>query len=100
MDNEIEPVAGNWYQNLENGELFQVVAVDENEALVELQHFDGEVEEVAMNAWRTIDVVAAEAPEDWTGPMDGVERDDPGYDQPGTTDTARRERQAGDLGED
>jgi hypothetical protein len=90
MDNAIEPVPGNWYQNLDNGQLFQVVAFDDIERLVELQHFDGDLEELSLHSWRSMDIKFAEAPEDWTGPMDDVEREDLGYDQPATTDTARR----------
>ncbi|MEX2495599.1 MAG: DUF6763 family protein [Woeseia sp.] len=91
MDNEIKPIAGNWYANLANGELFQVVAFDDGEGLLELQHFHGDLEEVTLRTWRGMDVEAAAAPEDWTGPLDGVEKDDLGYDQPATSDTARRE---------
>jgi hypothetical protein len=91
MDNQIEPIVGNWYQNLANGQLFQVVAYDETEALVELQHFDGDLEEATLSSWRRMDVEAAAAPEDWTGPMDNIERDDLGDDPPATKDTARHE---------
>ena len=41
MDNQIDPAVGNWYQHLDDGRLFQVVAVDDEEELVEFQHFDG-----------------------------------------------------------
>lgn len=90
MDNEIEPIPGNWYENLTDGELFQVVAYDDSDKLVELQHFDGDLEEVSLKVWRGMDVQAAEAPEDWTGPIDKVERDDVEFNEPATTDTVRQ----------
>lgn len=76
MDNVIEPAVGHWYQDLEDGEVFQVVSTDEDEAVLELQYFDGDVEEVSMEEWRGMDVEVTDPPEDWTGPVDGVAPDD------------------------
>jgi len=45
MDTLIDPIFGNWYRHLDKGQMFMVVAVDESDSLVELQHFDGDVEE-------------------------------------------------------
>jgi hypothetical protein len=42
-------------------------------------YFDGDIEEVSLIVWRTMDLEVAEAPEDWTGPMDDIEPDDLGY---------------------
>jgi hypothetical protein len=75
MDNEIEPTVGNWYQDLINGRVFQVVAMDEDEAQVELQHSDGDIEELSLDEWHSMDVESTEAPDDWIGPLDDVERD-------------------------
>ena len=75
MDNEIEPTVGNWYQDLINGRVFQVVALDEDEAQVELQHSDGDIEELSLDEWHSMDVEWTEAPDDWIGPLDDVERD-------------------------
>lgn len=75
MDNEIEPLVGGWYQDLINGRFFQVVAVDEDEAMVELQHSDGDVEELSLDEWHSMDLESTDAPDDWTGPLDDVERD-------------------------
>ena len=75
MDNEIEPTVGNWYQDLINGRVFQVVALDEDEAQVELQHSDGDIEELSLDEWHSMDVESTEAPDDWSGPLDDVERD-------------------------
>lgn len=75
MDNEIEPMVGSWYQDLINGRVFQVVALDEDEAQVELQHADGDLEELSLDEWHSMDVESTEAPDDWIGPLDDVERD-------------------------
>jgi hypothetical protein len=79
MDKELDPIVGNWYRHLDKGQMFRVIAFDDSEATVELQHFDGDVEEVGLRAWQAMDLEVSGAPEDWTGPMDDVEPDDLGY---------------------
>ncbi len=79
MATEADPVIGNWYQHLDKGQKFEVVAVDEQSGTVELQHFDGDVEEVELEQWYDWDVEPIEAPENYSGPMDDFEVDDLEY---------------------
>jgi hypothetical protein len=79
------PVVSQWYRHLDKGQQFQVTAIDEDEGAVDIQHFDGDVEELDLDSWREFDIEAIEPPEDWTGPMDDVERDDLGYSDTGMT---------------
>jgi len=58
-----------------------VTAFDEEEGTVEIQHFDGDIEEMDLDDWRELDLELIEPPEDWTGPVDDVERDDLGYSE-------------------
>jgi hypothetical protein len=81
MDNELDPVVGSWYRHTEKGQLFRVVAFDEDRGIVELQHFDGDLEEIDASDWFDMDIEPAEAPEDWAGPVDGAETDDSAYDK-------------------
>ena len=60
---------GHWYRRL-NGNLFEVVAVDEAGHTVELQHFDGTIEGLELDNWQEIDIEPAPAPEDWSGSVD------------------------------
>jgi hypothetical protein len=76
MDRDIDPIAGNWYRDADNGRLFQVIDVDEREGTVELQHFDGDLEEIELGRWTELEVELVAEPDDWTGPMDGVVVDD------------------------
>jgi len=76
MKNEADPIIGNWYQHLDKGQAFQVVAVDEDAGSVELQHFDGDVEELDLETWYQLPVELIEEPENWSGPMDVGEMDD------------------------
>lgn len=79
MPANIDPVVGEWFQHLDKGQKFQVVAVDEENALIDIQYFDGDTDELGFDAWHDLDIESIEAPEDWTGPLDDVERDDLGY---------------------
>lgn len=56
-----------------------MVALDDDARTVEIQYFDGSVEELDLDAWYAMELDTIEAPEDWTGPVDDVERDDLGY---------------------
>lgn len=75
--NELEiPLAevGGWYRDCES-RLFEVVAVDEDDGTVEIQHFDGTVEELDPQDWLGLLPRSSEPPEDWSGAMD-VSADD------------------------
>ncbi|MCC7257014.1 MAG: hypothetical protein IT486_01435 [Gammaproteobacteria bacterium] len=63
------PVIGNWYRQ-ENGELFEVVALDADDATVEIQYFDGTIEELDVETWEQMGLEEAEPPEDWSGSVD------------------------------
>jgi hypothetical protein len=63
------PVVGDWYRR-PGGALFEVVAIDRDDATVEVQHFDGTLEEVELESWAEQEFEAAQAPEDWTGSVD------------------------------
>ena len=74
-----KPVVSQWYRHRDKGQRFQVTAIDKTEDMVEIQHFDGDVEELDRDSWYELDIEPIEPPEDWTGPLDDVERDDLGY---------------------
>jgi len=63
------PVVGDWYRR-PGGALFEVVAIDRDDATVEVQHFDGTLEEFDLESWEEQDFEEAQAPEDWTGSVD------------------------------
>ena len=70
------PVVGMWYER-PGGEAFEVVALDRDDRTVEIQYFDGTVEELDLDEWREEEIRATEAPEDWTGSVD-VDTEDTG----------------------
>lgn len=78
MAMELSPVVGNWYKDNEE-RIFEVVTFDEDDNYIEVQYFDGEIDEIDFEAWETLSVENVAPPEDWTGPFDEIERDDLGY---------------------
>jgi hypothetical protein len=70
----------NWTQSSDSGTCTATRAgcSDTATGYIEIQSFDGDVEELETGAWREMDMETAEAPEDWTGPFDDVEPDDLG----------------------
>ena len=64
-----EPVIGGWYRRT-NGSLFEIVAFDEQANTIELQYFDGTLDEVDMETWPTMLIEKVGAPEDWSGSVD------------------------------
>jgi hypothetical protein len=72
---------GQWYVRSDKGESFQVTGLDEESGTIEIQTFDGDLDEVDADNWRALPLELAEPPEDWTGPVDDVEVDDLGYSQ-------------------
>ena len=70
------PEIGQWYERTNDGEIFQVTGIDENANTIELQAFDGAIDEIEAEAWAALPLELAESPEDWTGPIDDMEADD------------------------
>ena len=63
------PVIGKWFRR-PNGNMFEVVAVDEEDHTIEIQHFDATIEEVDLESWAELLTVEISAPEDWSGSVD------------------------------
>jgi hypothetical protein len=83
---EYEPTVGQWYQDLENEETFQVLKVDEDREIVEIQHLDGDIEEFDVDGWAELDLEMTEEPEGWSGSKaekgaEGDEDEDEDWDE-------------------
>jgi hypothetical protein len=76
MDERVNPEIGQWYLHRDKGEMFRVTAYDEATHTIEMQTFDGDVDEIDEEAWGALPLERAEEPEDWTGPLDGIEVDE------------------------
>ena len=76
---KITPQVDNWYQDVQEDVLFEVVAVDEQEGYIEIQYENGEIGEFDFDTWKQMVVLNAQAPEDWRA---AYEMSDD-YDAPG-----------------
>lgn len=74
------PVVGDWYL-LPRGESFEVVAYDPEDETVEIQYFDGSLEELELETWIELGAEPIEPPEDWSGSIDIAREDIEGEDR-------------------
>ncbi|MFT6578382.1 MAG: hypothetical protein ACJAU3_001709 [Zhongshania sp.] len=61
----IRPQVGYWYKDIESGQQFEVVAVDDDSDSVEAQLIDGELCQYDMDSWNQLNLDIIEEPEDW-----------------------------------
>jgi len=72
------PEVSAWYQDVVSGNLFEVVAYDEDSGNIEYQLIDGEVGEYDTVTWKQLYLSPAEAPEDWRNPYE-ISSEDQAY---------------------
>ncbi len=63
------PIIGQWFRR-PSGTLFEVVAIDDQDRTVEIQQFDGTIDEVDVDSWAELLLTEVSAPEDWSGSVD------------------------------
>lgn len=67
---------GDWYRAASLGEeAFEIVAVDVENEVVLVQHFDGTLEEFDFGSWMELGARSSAPPEDWSGAMDVDKKD-------------------------
>ncbi len=99
------PEIGQWYMRADKGELFQIVAYDGQAGKIEIQTFDGDLDEIDGASWNSLAPERAAPPENWTGPVDDVDTNDLGYSETDMrpsdwTQPLQSMRVEGDTGED
>lgn len=67
MARDYDPVQGQWYEDLEENELFKVISVDPDQELIEIQHENGDLEEIDLDTWHELDLEQTTEPEGWSG---------------------------------
>ena len=88
------PEIGQWYARTDKGEWFQVVGRDDDARTVEVQTYDGDLDEIEADTWATLPLERCEPPEDGGAAFDIDQPDDLGY-----TETAMNEHDWSDLRE-
>src|SRR5277367_101080 len=76
VSRDYEPVAGQWYENLEEEESFRVLSVDEDSELIEIEYLDGDIEEIDLDTWREFDLDKIAQPEGWSADDDEDEEEE------------------------
>jgi hypothetical protein len=73
---DYDPVQGQWYEDLEENEIFRVLSVDPDEEIIEVQYENGDIEEIDLDTWHELDLERAEEPEGWASDDDDEEDDE------------------------
>lgn len=76
MSRDYDPVPGQWYEDLETSEVFQVVSVDPDDEVVRIHWLEGEHEEIDLEDWTAMDLEPTSAPEGWVDEEDELEDDE------------------------
>ena len=79
---------GSWYQDLQTGTEFEVVAVDEAAQTIEAQLRDGALCEYDLDSWSQMMLRSIEEPEDWRDPFELGAEDAGDPDRPWQPDHA------------
>jgi hypothetical protein len=78
---DYDPIKGQWFEDLEENEIFLVLSVDPDAELVGIQYENGDIEEIDLDTWHELDLERAQQPEGWptadekTEPEDGAVAD-------------------------
>ena len=97
MSRDYEPVAGQWYENVEEEESFRVLSVDEDSEIVEIEYLDGDIEEIDLETWHEMDLEKTDEPEGWS---DSDEDEDEDEDEDWDEDEDEDEEEDEDEDED
>ncbi len=87
MGRDYDPIPGQWYEDLEDNEIFQVLSVDPDEEIVEIIYENGDTEEIDLDTWHELDLEQAEEPEGWSNDdeddedLDDDDLDDDDWDE-------------------
>jgi hypothetical protein len=81
VSRDFDPVPGQWYEDLDQGEVFKVVSLDPDDMLVRIQWLDGEYEELDLEAWNELDLEQAEEPEGWVDEDEDLDDEDEDEDE-------------------
>ncbi|HWJ06453.1 MAG TPA: DUF6763 family protein [Steroidobacteraceae bacterium] len=76
MSRDYEPQTGQWYEDLDTEETFQVLSVDPDEEVIRIQWPDREVQELDLDSWNEMDLELATAPEGWADDEEEFDEDE------------------------
>ena len=100
MENYETPEIGNWYQRRDRQQPFQVVAYDIDGGMIDIEYFDGTLDEWPLSHWITLPIQRCPPPEDWTGPFDNIEEDDLGLTDDGPAKASWQQQESAENQEE
>lgn len=74
MSINFDPVVGNWYEDLDDSQRFEVIEIDEDREIIEIQYPSGDMEEIDLSEWYDLDLELVEG-SGWTRSRQGMEDD-------------------------
>lgn len=80
MGRDYDPIKGQWFEDLEENEIFLVLSVDPDEELVEIQYENGDIEEIDLDTWHELDLERASEPEGWASESEDAEDEEEDLD--------------------
>jgi uncharacterized protein DUF6763 len=79
MSSSVKALEGQWYANRSTHDVFCVIAVDEDDGLIDVRDGYGDVDEFDFDEWEAMDLVLCASPETWRLSLDDLdEEDEPG----------------------
>ena len=66
------PRIGSWYRDQDNGQRFEIVAIDEKQKTIEVQYYDGDISEFEIESWGSLNIHETETPEEAYAGFDGM----------------------------
>jgi hypothetical protein len=69
----VEPIVWQWYLAPDTGQIFEVVSVDDTDGRIEVQDYDGNLDEMERANWFALNLEAADSPEEFEGVFDDLE---------------------------
>ena len=76
MSRDYEPQAGQWYEDLDTEETFQVLSVDPDEEIIRIQWPDREIQELDLDSWHEMDLELSAPPEGWADDEEDFDDED------------------------
>jgi predicted dehydrogenase len=73
---DYDPVQGQWFEDLEENEVFRVLSVDPDEEIIEVQYENGDIEEMDLDTWHELDLERASEPEGWASDDDDDKKEE------------------------
>jgi len=66
------PRIGSWYKDQDNGQCFEIVAIDDKQRTIEVQYYDGDISEFEIESWGSLNIYETEAPDAAYASVDGI----------------------------